>query len=88
MIQSSERQRTDVRRPARTGEGKSILPGCPGPRHAFQHRCTTTSATSDPARGFLGLSASQRFVLALLLLLAVCVLGTMCLLITGRISTF
>ena len=39
-------------------------------------------------RGFLGLSAPQRFVLALLLLVAVCVLGMMCLLITGRISAF
>ena len=40
------------------------------------------------APGFLGLSAVQRLVLALLLLLAVCVLGTMCLLITGRIGAF
>ena len=38
--------------------------------------------------GFMGLSSPQRFVLALLLLPAVCVLGTMCLLITGRISAF
>lgn len=55
---------------------------------------TVSSATPVPAarprsaRGFLGLSAPQRLVLALLLLLAVCVLGTMCLLITGRISAF
>ena len=41
-----------------------------------------------PVRGFLGLLAPQRLVLALLLLLAVCVLGSMCLLITGRISAF
>lgn len=40
------------------------------------------------ARGLFGLSAFQRFVLALMLLLAVVVLGTMCLLITGRISAF
>lgn len=52
---------------------------------------TTTPAPSTrtrSARGFMGLSAGQRLVLALLLLLAVCVLGTMCLLITGRISAF
>jgi hypothetical protein len=54
---------------------------------------TVTAAPTAPQRarrtaGFLGLSAAQRFVLALLLLLAVCVLGTMCLLITGRISAF
>ncbi|MFH1183668.1 MAG: hypothetical protein V1755_01335 [Chloroflexota bacterium] len=40
------------------------------------------------SRGLLGLSAGQRLVIALLLLLAVCVLGTMCLLVTGRISAF
>jgi hypothetical protein len=55
---------------------------------------TISSTESTPAarprsiRGFLGLSASQRLVLALLLLLAVCVLGSMCLLVTGRISAF
>jgi len=38
--------------------------------------------------GLFGLSAGQRLVIALLLLLAVCVLGTMCLLVTGRISAF
>jgi hypothetical protein len=38
--------------------------------------------------GLLGMSAPQRLVIALLLLLAVCVLGTMCLLVTGRISAF
>jgi hypothetical protein len=41
-----------------------------------------------PPPGLLGLSALQRLVLALLLLVAVCVLGTMCLLITGRVSAF
>jgi hypothetical protein len=46
-----------------------------------------TTRPPSPAR-FLGLSALQRLVLALLLLLAVCVLGTICLLVTGRISAF
>jgi hypothetical protein len=46
------------------------------------------TARPRSARRFMGLSPAQRFVLALLLLLAVCVLGTMCLLITGRISAF
>ncbi len=36
-------------------------------------------------KNFLGMTAPQRFVLALLLLIAVVVLGTFCLLITGRI---
>ena len=38
--------------------------------------------------GLLGTTPAQRLLLAILLLLAVCVLGTMCLLVTGRISAF
>ena len=34
----------------------------------------------------LGMTPFQRFILAFLLLIAVCVLGSLCLLITGRIS--
>lgn len=37
---------------------------------------------------FLGLSPVQRFVLAFMLLMAVCALGSMCLLITGKIGLF
>ncbi len=37
---------------------------------------------------FLGMTPLQRFILAMLLLISVCVLGSMCLLITGRISLF
>jgi hypothetical protein len=53
----------------------------------------TSSAAPESRRrqssgGLPGLSPGQRFVIALLLLLAVCVLGTMCLLATGRISAF
>jgi hypothetical protein len=46
------------------------------------------SSPKPARRGLFGLSAAQRLVVALLLLLAVSVLGTMCLLITGRISAF
>ena len=49
-------------------------------------RPVTPSRTT--ATGLLGTTPAQRFVLAILLLLAVCVLGTMCLLVTGRISAF
>jgi len=38
--------------------------------------------------GLLGLSAAQRLVIAVLVLFAVTVIGTMCLLVTGRISAF
>ena len=40
------------------------------------------------SRGALGMSAVQRLLVAFLLLLAVAVIGTMCLLVTGRISAF
>jgi hypothetical protein len=54
---------------------------------------TATASESPPAypparTGLFGLSAAQRLVLSLLVLMAVCVLGTMCLLITGRITAF
>jgi len=35
---------------------------------------------------FLGMTPVQRFVLALMLMLTVCVLGSMCLLLTNRIG--
>jgi len=35
---------------------------------------------------FLGMTSAQRFVITLLLSVAVCVLGAMCLLITGKIG--
>jgi hypothetical protein len=37
---------------------------------------------------FLGLTSTQRFILAVMLLVAVCTLGLMCLLLTGRIGLF
>lgn len=47
---------------------------------------------ADPAvrrsSRFLGMTPVQRFFIAMLMTLAVCVLGTMCLLVTGRISLF
>jgi hypothetical protein len=44
---------------------------------------------STPARTngrFLGMTPMQRFIVALMLLFAVCALGSMCLLITEKIS--
>ncbi len=37
---------------------------------------------------FLGMTAMQRFIIAFLLLISVCVLGSMCLLVTGRVGLF
>jgi hypothetical protein len=36
--------------------------------------------------GFLGMTARQRLIIAVMLLIAVCVLGTTCLLVTGAIQ--
>ena len=35
---------------------------------------------------FLGMTSMQRFIIATMLLIATCTLGTMCLLLTGRIA--
>ncbi len=37
---------------------------------------------------FLGMTPLQRFIVAILLLISVCVLGSMCLLVTGKIGLF
>jgi hypothetical protein len=37
---------------------------------------------------FMGLTAGQRFVLSILLLLAVVVMGSMCLLVLGKVALF
>ena len=42
---------------------------------------------SSPA-GFLGMTARQRLILAVLFLVSVCILGTTCLLVTGAIRTY
>ena len=35
---------------------------------------------------FLGMTSFQRFIIAVMFMVAVCILGTMCLLLTGRIG--
>ncbi len=75
----------DLREPEKEQQSFQDALGLGAPPRAVS---APAAAPSRPVRGFLGLSAPQRFVLALLVLLAVCVLGTMCLLITGRISAF
>ncbi len=44
--------------------------------------------SSGSGNRFLGMTAFQRFVLALMLFITVCVLGAMLLLVTGRIGLF
>ena len=38
------------------------------------------------AGNFLGMTSFQRFIIAFMVMIAVCILGTMCLLLTGRIG--
>ena len=53
---------------------------------------STTGIDSAPRREasgkFLGMTAQQRFFITVIMMIMVCILGTMCLLVTGRISLF
>ena len=40
----------------------------------------------EPKRGFLGMTAAQRFVLALMLFFMSCVLGGFCLILTEKVA--
>ena len=53
----------------------------------FQPASTATSGpiARRPSR-FLGMTSIQRFVIAFLLMMAVCVLGMMCLFVSGKIG--
>jgi hypothetical protein len=51
----------------------------------------STGADSTPRRGaanFLGMTAQQRFFIAVILMIMVCIMGALCLLVTGRIGLF
>ncbi len=55
----------------------------------FQPAAGTTVGRSMRRSGkFLGMTSFQRFFIAVLLLIAVCTLGAMCLLVTGKIGLF
>jgi hypothetical protein len=47
---------------------------------------TLSGSLSTRPRRFLGMTSVQRFVIAVMLLASVCVLGMMCLLITGKVA--
>ena len=40
------------------------------------------------SKTFLGMNAFQRFVISMLLLIVVCIMGTMLLMVTGKIALF
>ena len=46
---------------------------------------TISDETASPSR-FLGMTAVQRFVIAFMLMIAVCVIGTMFLFVMGKIA--
>jgi len=53
----------------------------------FQSAASTDSAFSAPSsRRILGMTAVQRFIIAFMLFLAVCIIGAMALFITGKIG--
>ena len=58
---------------------EDLRPAAPPPRN---------TGTASSGGRFLGMTPLQRFIIAVLLLISVCVLGSMCLLATGRISLF
>ena len=53
----------------------------------FQSSASTDSAYGKPSsRRILGMTAVQRFVIAFMFFLAVCIIGAMALFITGKIG--
>ncbi len=51
----------------------------------------STGVASPPRRGsgaFLGMTAQQRFLISVILMIMVCIMGALCLLVTGRIGLF
>ncbi|MBI5841602.1 MAG: hypothetical protein HZB19_16040 [Chloroflexi bacterium] len=54
----------------------------------FQPAAGTTADPAMRKTKFLGMTPIQRFVIAVMMMIAVCTLGMMCLLITGKIGLF
>jgi hypothetical protein len=54
----------------------------------FQPAAGTVEAVSRKSSKFLGMTAQQRFIIAVMLMIAVCTLGMMCLLITGKFGLY
>lgn len=54
----------------------------------FQPAAGTDAGTSSAGRPsrFLGMSSGQRFIIAIMLLMGVCLIGAMCLLATNKIG--
>jgi len=52
----------------------------------FQPAATSSPSSGSRSRRILGMTAAQRFVIAVMLMITVCVLGTMLLLVAGKVA--
>ena len=52
----------------------------------LSHQNKRASASAGTQTGFLGMTPQQRFVIAVMILLMVCILGSFFLLITGSVT--
>jgi hypothetical protein len=52
----------------------------------FEEEMMAEPARRSPGGSFMGMTAPQRLILSIILLVAVCVFGAMCLFLTGRIG--
>lgn len=68
--------------------GSPFVPGDEEDEEVLEEVQEAPVSPLAPSRGFMGLTAGQRFVLALMLLLNVVVLGCFCLLATETIVPF
>lgn len=56
------------------------------PPEEYTMKSVSAASKRKSSSKFLGMTPMQRFILAVMLLIAVCMLGTMCLVLTGRIG--
>lgn len=61
------------------------------PNDLYKEPAPSRAAVAAPSRrrssaNFLGMTAEQRFILALMLLLTVCIMGTLAMFVTGSMS--
>ncbi len=49
-------------------------------------QAVTAPPRRKPDGKLLGMTSMQRFIIAMMLMIAVCTLGTMCLLLTGKVG--
>lgn len=52
----------------------------------YQPAAGTTAAPRPRSKRFLGMTSFQRFVIVFLLMTATCVIGSLCLFVTGKIG--